>query len=716
MAKKKKTTQTKNKAKRSYLHRKIKNKELLINASLMVIGFFIVFFILNSSRFFGIYDYKPGSILKEDIYLQNDIVDVVATDALKASKSEEIEPVMTIDFSKQLESKKNLTEFFARLNELKVEYSSDTELMKRIYAGVERKNIYGLDESELMALIILQNDKISLLSNYAVDVAVENMSAGITGDELNEVLSNTEAFINSLSDLNPFEQAVLFKLVSGSIVENEFVDTAKTNEKITSELEKIEPVTYKKGTLFLTKDAVLTEPQYEMLRNGGVIVESTWDNVSMKIGLILLLLILWGVLHLYLSFFEKEILASPKKYGILMSLFLTFFISAYFFFEISPYLIPIPAFSILASVMITPTVAINFGLGLLVLIAMWTGMNAYTMIAYLLSILITRALIKNIRQRSQMASIGLYVSLILIVFTLAQGLINKVDMVHIPANVIFAAVNGVLSAIISIGIMPFFESFFGVLTPFKILELSNPNRPLLKRLLIEAPGTYHHSILVGNLAETAAHDIGANSLLTRVAAFYHDVGKLERPYYYKENQVGHENPHDKLPPQVSANYIKNHMSYGVELLQKHKLPLEIIDVIKAHHGTSLIKYFYHREQVNNPDVDVSKFLYSGPKPDSKEAVILMLADSVEAAVRSVEEPTKEAITQLIEKIIAQKISENQFSHADLTFKELEQIKNSFLSVLSGIFHERIAYPEINMNQISKTAFDQADNKEERNAN
>jgi putative nucleotidyltransferase with HDIG domain len=298
------------------------------------------------------------------------------------------------------------------------------------------------------------------------------------------------------------------------------------------------------------------------------------------------------------------------------------------------------------------------------------------------------------------------------VFTLAQGLINKVDMVHMPANVLFAAINGILSAIISIGIMPFFESFFGVLTPFKILELTNPNRPLLKRLLIEAPGTYHHSILVGNLAETAAHDIGANSLLTRVAAFYHDVGKLERPYYYKENQVGHENPHDKLPPQVSANYIKNHMSYGVDLLQKHKLPPEIIDVIKAHHGTSLIKYFYHREQVNNPDVDVSKFLYSGPKPDSKEAVILMLADSVEAAVRSVEEPTKEAITQLIEKIISQKISENQFSHADLTFKELEQIKISFLSVLSGIFHERIAYPEINMNQISKTAFDQADNKEE----
>ena len=153
------------------------------------------------------------------------------------------------------------------------------------------------------------------------------------------------------------------------------------------------------------------------------------------------------------------------------------------------------------------------------------------------------------------------------------------------------------------------------------------------------------------------------------------------------------------------------MSYGVELLQKNKLPEEIIDVIKAHHGNSLIKYFYHREQLSNPDVDVSKFLYGGPKPDSKEAVILMLADSIEAAVRSEEEPTQASITILIEKIIAQKISENQFSNAELTFKELEIIKGSFLNVLSGIFHERIAYPEINMNQISKNAFDQTEEKE-----
>lgn len=714
MAQKKKANKTqtnKTSRNRRFLHKNIKNKTMVINFGIMFIGFVIVFLTLNNANFFGIYNYEPGSVLKEDLYLQNDVVDLDATERLKNERALEIEPIMMVDFSVQAESKRNLTEFFTRLIEVKNEYANDTDLLKRVYAGIERKNLYNLDESELMKLATVSPEKIEILKNYALDLTTEQLTAGVTENEREAILSNIDSYVTAQNDIEEFDKGILNKIISGALVVNKFIDTTKTDEKINAELEKIDDVIYKKGTLFLSTGSVLSETDYTMLKNGGVIVESTWDSIIMKVGLIVLLVILWGVLHLYLSFFEKGILSSQKNYAILMSLFLTFFLSASFFYEISPYLIPIPAFSILASVMITPTVAINFGVGLLVLIAMWTGMNAYTMIAYLLAILITRALVKNIRQRSQMASIGLSVSLILMLFTLSEGLINKTEMSLLPQNILFAFSNGILSAILSIGIMPFFEGFFGVLTPFKIMELTNPNRPLLKRLLLEAPGTYHHSILVGNLAETAAHDIGANSLLVRVAAFYHDVGKLERPYYFKENQVAHENPHDKLPPQVSANFIKNHMTHGIELLRKNKLPEEIIDVIKAHHGNSLIKYFYHREQLSNPDVDVSKFLYNGPKPDSKEAVILMLADSVEAAVRSVDEPTQESITALIEKIISQKISENQFANADLTFKELETIKASFLSVLGGIFHERIAYPEINMSQISKSAFDQTESKE-----
>jgi hypothetical protein len=185
---------------------------------------------------------------------------------------------------------------------------------------------------------------------------------------------------------------------------------------------------------------------------------------------------------------------------------------------------------------------------------------------------------------------------------------------------------------------------------------------------------------------------------------------LDRPYYFKENQLGSENPHDKLPPQISANIIRNHMVTGVELAEKNKLPVEVIDIMKAHHGTSLIKYFYHQEQSGNPDVDPTKFLYTGPKPESKEAVILMFADSVEAAVRTLKTPTKASLSEMIDKLVAQKIAENQLSSADISMKEVEIVKKSFLNVLSGIFHERIEYPDVDINQISKETFDDNESK------
>lgn len=689
-----------------------KRKPLYLNYFIMLVCLIVVFFTLNNANFFGIYNYKANSVIKEDLYLQTDIVDIAETQKLKQLKAAEIEPVMYIDFSKQVESKKNLTDFFTRLLEIKTEYANDTEVMKKIFSGIERKNIYALTEEELSNLIVLSTSKINLLNNYAVDIAIENMTVGLTDEDKSVAIGNINTYIASLTDLTKFDKTVLTKFITGAMVTNKFVDTQKTNEKIDNAISKIDDITYKKGTLFLKEGEVLTKENYDLLKSGGVIVETPMDNIVMMIGLFGFLLVIWAIMYLYLVIFEKDVLMSNKSYAILMTLFMTFFLTSSFFNELSPYFLPVPTFSILAGIMLSPSLALFFSIVLLILTAMWTNLGTYMMIAYLLTILVTRATVRNIKQRSQVVTIGAYVSIILSVFTIMQAMINKQELESLPYALSFSIANGVLCAVLSIGIMPLFEGLFGILTPFKILELTNPNRPLLKRLLIEAPGTYHHSIMVGNLAETAAHDIGANSLLTRVAAFYHDVGKLERPYYYKENQVGHDNPHDKLPPQVSANFIRSHMTYGVDLLEKNKLPQEIIEIIKAHHGTSLIKYFYHREQINNPDVDISKFLYPGPKPTSKEAVILMLADSIEAAVRSEEDPTQNSITLLIDKIIQQKMAENQFTNAEITFKELEAIKRSFLNVLSGIFHERIAYPEINLDQISKEAFDGISGKKE----
>ena len=249
--------------------------------------------------------------------------------------------------------------------------------------------------------------------------------------------------------------------------------------------------------------------------------------------------------------------------------------------------------------------------------------------------------------------------------------------------------------VLTIGLLPFFESVFSIVTPLKLLEISNPNHPLLKKLLIEAPGTYHHSLMVGNLAEIATEDLGGNALLARAGAYFHDVGKLKRPDLFKENQLS-ENPHDRMTPNLSTVIITSHTNDGVEIATKYKIPLVIKDIIKQHHGTTLVAYFYHKAlKLNNgEEIKQESFRYAGPKPQTKEAAIVMLADSVEAAVRSMTEKTEDKIQTLIKKIIKDKLDDGQLDKCQLTLADLDTVANSFMRVLSGYFHAREQYPEI----------------------
>ena len=228
----------------------------------------------------------------------------------------------------------------------------------------------------------------------------------------------------------------------------------------------------------------------------------------------------------------------------------------------------------------------------------------------------------------------------------------------------------------------------------RLIELSNPNHPLLKKILTEAPGTYHHSIMVANLAESACEAIGANGLLARVGCYYHDIGKTIRPKFFIENQMNIENPHDRLPPEASKNIIMSHVTDGAELLRKHRLPKEIVDIAEQHHGTTLLKYFYYKVKQSGEDVTEDEYRYPGPKAQTKESAIVGIADSVEAAVRSLSQPTPEQIEELVRKIISDRLQDNQFNECDLTFKELEKVTNSLCESLKGIFHSRIEYPEM----------------------
>jgi putative nucleotidyltransferase with HDIG domain len=304
-------------------------------------------------------------------------------------------------------------------------------------------------------------------------------------------------------------------------------------------------------------------------------------------------------------------------------------------------------------------------------------------------------------QRSTMLKGGIMASLFgaLIVFIMLLLNNDTWTTTETLYSIGFAIAGGLLTAILVIGLMPFFEVTFGILSALKLVELSNPNHPLLRKLLTETPGTYHHSVMVGNLSEAAAEAIGANGLLCRVGSYYHDIGKTKRPIYFIENQNNMENPHDSIEPKLSKSIIVAHARDGVEMLKEYKLPKPIRDIAEQHHGTTFLHYFYHKavrqaeEQGVEPDFTEDDFRYPGPKAQSKESAIVGIADSVEAAVRSLRKPTVEQVESMIEKIIKGRLDDHQFNDCDLTMKELDIIAKTLKETVMGIFHSRIEYPE-----------------------
>ena len=302
--------------------------------------------------------------------------------------------------------------------------------------------------------------------------------------------------------------------------------------------------------------------------------------------------------------------------------------------------------------------------------------------------------VAKLDQRSDLARAGLLIGIVNILLISGVALIMQLSPFYWFIGCILGLFNGFLSSALTMGTLPWFESGFNITSSVRLLELSNPNNRLLKSLLMEAPGTYHHSVLVGNLAETAAEEVGADAVLVRVGALYHDIGKLKRPYFFIENQFSKDNPHDKIAPTLSALIIISHVKDGLEMAKEHKLPDSIRDIIAQHHGDSLAAFFYHKAKEENPDVSEESFRYDGLRPQSKEAALVLLADNVEAAVRSHKGNTPGRIEGLVRKIIKEKFDEGLLDQCDLTFRDLDKISIAFVKVLSGIFHSRVEYPEL----------------------
>lgn len=421
-----------------------------------------------------------------------------------------------------------------------------------------------------------------------------------------------------------------------------------------------------------------------------------WTAVLLNLSLALPTLLL--AIFIYLKASNKiGISRLALKLGFLLALFTAVSYGIVHHSTISPLFVPVCAVSMLTVILFND---LRLGLAVNLFCAIEAGAiisNSFAISAvFLIAGLIASLCVWQTSHRARIINAGLISGLIqaltFLFFYSAQDLTSP-DFLKL--NILPLIVNGLVCSFLVIGSLPFFESLFNALTNIRLLELSDFNHPLLKRLILEAPGTYQHSLVVGNLAEVASEAIGANSLLARVGAYYHDIGKLEKAEYFSENQAPQLSKHDKIFPSISKLIIVNHVKDGIDLARKFKLNPLIVDFICQHHGTSLTYYFYCRAlegMEENQEIKEEGFRYPGPKPQTKEIAIVHLADSIEAATRSLEEPMPSRIEELVRKIINNKFIDGQLDECELTLKDLEKIASTFTRILSAMYHSRIKYP------------------------
>jgi len=540
--------------------------------------------------------------------------------------------------------------------------------------------------------------------NVLIESVTETLTNGVRRENIRSAIENVKQEIRYTSFHADLKDA-LSALAEFAVVENSFFDPDATAEARREAASNVDPVVIRAGEIIVREGQIITNEIYEELNLVGLL--NNERNIYPIIGLgILILLLICGIGY------EMNLLHKEKKLdkgkvisiifisiivGSLMkvtSLFTTQTNQLYF-------VVPVATGALLLKQLIHERIAIVLAilyaiLGCIIFNAEIPGsLNVEAGIYFFFSQLAGIIFLVNVKDRLVIvkSGIGMIVVNILTVLLFVFLSFEKYSWLNLLILVSFAVVAAFLSAVLTLGLLPFFETSLGMISDIKLLSLANPNHPLLKKLLIEAPGTYHHSIMVANLSETACEAIGANGLLARVGAYYHDIGKTVRPHYFIENQLSNRNPHDVIAPKQSAEIIISHPYDGANMLKKHKMPKEIIDLALEHHGTSLLKYFYYKEEKNNKKLKESDFRYPGPKPQTKEAAILCICDSVEAAVRSLKNPDEQQIEDIVANIINDRLTDGQFDESPLTLKEIKTIHSTICETLKGIFHTRIQYPK-----------------------
>lgn len=657
---------------------------------------------------------QVGSVATKRYVAQEDTVDEAATEKLREAAANSVGPIYKTDTTVM---DKNVTMVEGVFQELDTVLAGLPE-GESFYNAVQEISLelpVVLSNRQLMAYENLTAEQRKAFANDCVSVLKEIYDKGVTADGLTEAKASGLGYLQELawsSDLKTMAGVILSAAVEPNLIVDEAAVEAAKEEKRA----EVDEVLIRKNQKIVDEGEIITQEIYDKLVSLNLVSETGLEGSLMPmLGSLVITGMLFAALYLFFRWGKGNILLKPNEIRMLFTIYMMMVLLIRILANLTIFtIVPVGLFAMLVSLLVGRRMALWLNaLFCIIGCFIFNGDVQFLMYA-LISGTFAALIIQKTDKRSHLIPAALGMAAVDFVTTISLGFFfGEGYSAELLLQSGIGAVTGLLSMIVAVGSLPFWENMFEANTPLRLMELTNPNNELLRKLMIEAPGTYHHSLIVANLAETAVYDIGGNTALARAGAYYHDVGKLRYPQFFAENQSGH-NPHDELPPEKSAKIITGHTKGGLELAERYKLPPVVRDMIVEHHGNSLVKFFYFKalklygaENVNEAD-----YRYQGRIPSSRESAVVMLADTVEAAVRSMlgHGKTMEEAEAAVKNLMKDKLDDGQLNNSGLTLNELETIRLAFLKVFHGMYHERVSYPE--QKEIQEAAKQKADTEQE----
>lgn len=680
------------------LYQNLSNKISSINHRTLLIVAFILFWILNSLFISMKYlspssNFKSGKPAPQTVIspVQVRIVDNVATEEARKKAIEAIGTVYSVDPAVEVAAINRLNKLFEIIENSRAEESKDTE---KILAQLESAGFKNLKVDDVSYLLSISDQNFKDFSESVGNAAKTIFALRIKPGEKEIALSKATDMLIA-SGLNDRLAAIGTSILETVIIPNYVPDTEKTQQARTEAAKKVKEVivSRQKGEVLIREGEIVRREHILLLKKLGLYRERA-DIPKIASTSVLVFLVQLGLVLYGLFFLRGRRKPYLDMVMLLIVVFLFNLLARTFIGTQYQYLIPLSIIVILTSMLIDETTSLSVLVTSIILMLLYPESSLQLTLVLIFPAVISIFMLRTVKQQSHLIRMGALLALATSVTSFLSSIIFTADFKEIGSIVLESSFGSFLSVVLSLGILPFFESVFHATSPLRLLELASANHPILKELMVKAPGTYNHSVMTANLAEAAAIAVGANPLLVRVGSYYHDIGKTKRPVFFVENQMGEKNPHDETNPSLSRLIISSHVRDGVEIARKHRFPDEIIEIIARHHGTTIIYPIYRKAlEISGEDVREEAFRYNYGKPDTKEAAIVMLADSVEAASRTLARKSPEKLEKLIESIIRERLADGQLEEAPLTLRDLKKIEKAFVDVLLGLYHTRLEYPD-----------------------